>query len=212
MVGFFSTLFLGLIAALIGAIIQQRTWRHRSLEELKETERKEAKDTIKILSDALDQRLQAQRHYTQLVLSGEASEDDRKEFRDATTKWMGGYSSNLSRIYHSFGRSTVRDFESSIQESLQYSSAVLSFTRSPGIENLCTRDRVLFFGSEYRLSLIQHDIHKFLNRLDDRVSSGEIGRTESINNLSSNDLSMVSRLYLIRRLLGVEGRISRAYW
>ena len=82
---------------------------------------------------------------------------------------------------------------------------------TPGIDSLCSRDKKLFLGSEFRLSLIQHDIHKFLNELDDRVSNGQIGRTQSINNLSGNDLSMVSRLYLVRRLFGVEGRISRAY-
>lgn len=208
---FFSTLFLGLIAALIGATIQQRTWRHRSLEDLKEKERAEAKESIKIVSEALDRRLEAQRKFTYRILSGSATDEDRGEFRQATTAWMGGYSSNLSRIYHSFGRSTVLDFERSIQSGLQYASAILSFSTKPGIENLCTRDRELFYSSENRLSLIQHDIHKFLNQLDDRVSNGEIGRTQAINNLSGDDLEMVSRLYLIRRLLGVEGRISRAY-
>ncbi|SLN31431.1 hypothetical protein [Pseudooctadecabacter jejudonensis] len=208
---FFSTLFLGLIAAVIGATIQQRTWRHRSLEDLEEKERAEAKETIKIVSEALDRRLEAQRKFTHKVLSGSAVDLDRDEFRQATTAWMGGYSSNLSRIYHSFGRSTVLNFEHRIQSGLQYASAVLSLSKKPGLEHLCTRDRELFYNSEKRLSLIQHDIHKFLNELDDRVSNGEIGRTQSINNLSGDDLEMVSRLYLVRRLLGVEGRISRAY-
>ena len=121
-----------------------------------------------------------------------------------------GYSTTPS-IYHSFGRSTVIDFEKTIQDNLQNASAVLRFAITPGIDSLCSRDKKLFLGSEFRLSLIQHDIHKFLNELDDRVSNGQIGRTQSINNLSGNDLSMVSRLYLVRRLFGVEGRISRAY-
>lgn len=208
---FFSTLFLGLIAAVIGATIQQRTWRHRSLEELKEKERSEAKDTIKQLSEALDSRLEAQRSFTYKVLSGIASEDDRIEFRKATTAWMGGYSSNLSRLYHSFGRATVIDFERGIQDSLQNASAVLGLAKHPGLDKLCTRDRRLFLNSEGRLSLIQHDIHRFLNELDDRVSNGQIGRTQAINDLSGNDLNMVSRLYLVRRLIGAEERISRAY-
>ena len=134
---FFSTLFLGLLAAIIGATIQQRTWRHRSLEGLKENERSEAKEAIKAISVALDRRLEAQRRFTYQVLSGTASEDDRKAFREATTSWMGGYSSNLSRLYHSFGRSTVIDFEKTIQDNLQNASAVLRFVITREYPKLC---------------------------------------------------------------------------
>lgn len=208
---FISTLTLGLIATIIGASIQQRTWRHRSLEELKENERTEAKETIKNISEALDKRLEAQRYFTHQVLSGNATEKDRENFRHEKMAWMGGYSSNMSRIYHSFGRSTVIDFENQIQNRLQQASAVLNFEQNPGVEYLCTRDKVMFVRSDHELNLIQHDIHKFLNELDDRVANGLIGRTQSINDLSSKDLAMVSRVYLVRRLLGVEGRISRAY-
>lgn len=208
---FFSTLVLGLIAALIGAAIQQRTWRYRALEELREKERAEARKTVELISEALDQRLHAQRTYTSVVLQGQASMNDVDAFKEATSRWMGGYSSNLSRLYHSFGRSTVIDFENKIQNNLQRASAIISLGRVNGIENLNERDRINFIGSEYRLSLIQREIYLFLNDLNGRISSGKIGRTEAINNLSAGNPSMISNVYLVRRLFGMEGNISQAY-
>ncbi len=211
MTSFFSTLTLGLIAALIGAAIQQRTWRHRALEELKKKERAEARNTVEVVSEAIDRRLEAQRIYTTKVLDGSVSENDVTVFKAATTEWMGSYSSNLSRIYHSFGRATVLDFEEKIQGNFQYASAIVGLGRRLGVNRLCTRDKTMFLGSEYKLSLIQHDVYKFLNELNDRISLGEIGRSQSINNLEANDPSMISRLYLVRRLLGMEGNIARTY-
>lgn len=212
MASFFSTLILGLIAAVIGAAIQQRTWRHRSLEELREKERAEARQAVEVISEALDLRLEAQRTYTERVLTGSVSDDDIKTFKEATTVWMGGYSTNLSRIYHSFGKDTVREFEFRIQDNLQYASAVVRLGRVHGPNNLGTRDRRQFLGSGKKLSLIQHDVHRFLNELNDRISMGQIGRTQEINNLAASNPHMISRLYLIRRLLGMEGNISSTYW
>jgi hypothetical protein len=210
MSSFFSTLFLGLIAAIIGATIQQRTWRHRSLEELREKERKEARDTVETISDCLDKRLQAQRTYMYKILSDELSEEDILEFKIATSSWMGTYSSNISKLYHSFERQTVIDFETIIQKPLQYSSAILARGYKLKPENLCTRDKNLFINSEGRMNLIQHDIYMFLNNLNRRIENGQIGRTQHINNIFISDHKLISRLYLIRRLLGMEGNISRA--
>lgn len=209
---FFSTLFLGLIAAVIGATIQQRTWQHRSLMELKEKEYTEARKTVEDFSVALELRLSAQQTYTRLVLRDEVTQTDVDAYKKATAVWMGSFSGIKSRIYHSFGRTSVIDFEESIQRSMQYASAVLSLARHPGLDKLCTRDKTLFLGSERKLSIIQHDVYKFLNELNDRISLGDIGRTKAINNLNENDASMISRVYLVRRLLGIEGNIRRTYW
>lgn len=209
---FFSTLFLGLIAAIIGATIQQRTWRHRSLMELQEKEYVEARKTVEDLSVALELRLSAQQTYTRLCLDGKATDEDVVTYKNATAVWMGSSAGIKSRIHHSFGKASVIDFEKSVQESMQRASAVVSLGRKHGIDKLCTRDKKLFKGSEYKLSIIQHDVYKFLNELNDRISNGDIGRTKSINNLNESDASMVSRVYLVRRLLGIEENMSRTYW
>jgi len=212
MVNFLSTLLLGLIAAVIGATIQQRTWRHRSLVELKEKEHGEARQAVEHLSQALDQRLDAQRTYTNLVMNGNITSADVDAYRKATTVWMASFSSNKSKIYHSFGKMVVEDFERNVQNPLQYASAIVSLGRRLGAERLCTRDRKLFLASDQKLGFVQYGIYKFLNELNDRISNGEIGRTKAINNLNENDASMISRIYLIRRLLGIEGNIRRTYW
>ncbi|MGJ8623641.1 MAG: hypothetical protein ACSHW1_12780 [Yoonia sp.] len=212
MAGFFSTLLLGLIAAVIGALIQQRTWRHRSLVELKEKEYSEARKTVEEISRALDNRLTAQRSFTYRALEGKIDDKSREEYRKALSSWMGDFSSNKSKLYHSFGKRTVNEFEDTIQLSLQKASAIVSLGLEHGPNGLCTRDRNSYLKSEDRLNFIQHIIYKFLNELNDRIKNGEVGRTKAINNLSENDLSMLSRLYLIRRLLGMEGNIRSAYW
>lgn len=209
---FFSTLFLGLVAAVIGATIQQRTWRHRALVDLREKERSEARQAVVELSQALDQRLEAQRAYTNQVMNGEISSDELVAYKKATTAWMGSFSSNKSKIYHSFGRETVEDFERDVQNQLQYASAIVSLGRILGVNKLGTRDRNRFLNSEQKLSVIQYEIYRFLNQLNDRISSGQIGRTKAINNIDGQDASMISRLYLVRRLLGIEGNIRRTYW
>ncbi len=212
MLKFLSTLFLGLIAAVIGASIQQRTWRHRALVELREKEYSEARQAVEDLSASLDKRLEAQRTFTNLALSGSLTDDAKEEYKKATATWMGSFSTNKSKIYHSFGKSSVETFETQIQHSLQYASAIVSLGAKLGTENLCTRDRNEYLSSEQKLSVIQYDVYRFLNELNDRIASGDIGRTKAINNLDENDLSMVSRVYLARRLLGIEGNISRTYW
>lgn len=209
---FFSTLLLGLVAAVIGASIQQRTWRHRALVELREKEHAEARKAVEELSQALDLRLEAQRKYTNLAMLGKLTDNEVDAFKKATTIWMGGFSTNKSKIYHSFGKPVVIEFERAVQEPLQYASAIISLGRRLGIKNLCSRDRDLFLNSDHKLSIIQYDIYRFLNELNDRISNGEIGRTKAINNLNEDDISMISRSYLVRRLLGIEGNIVRTYW
>jgi len=209
---FLSTLILGLIAALIGAMIQQRTWRHRSMVELAENDREEARQAIEALSSALDKRLEAQRAFTNRVMNGSAAPEDVSAYKSATTAWMGEYSTNKSRLYHSFGMDIAVQFEREIQKPIQSASAVVGLGWRLGVNRLCSRDRDLFLKSEVRLSVIQYDVFKFLNELNDRVSHGQIGRSKAINNLDENNPEMISHLYLIRRLLGIEGNIRRAYW
>lgn len=209
---FISTLLLGLLAAVIGAMIQGRTWRHRSLVELKEKEYNEARKIIEEISSALDRRLSAQRSYTNSVLSGSASNEVVTEYKKATTDWMGNFSSNKSKLHHLFGRDTVLEFEDGIQNKLQYASAIVSLGRREGVDRLCSRDKKLFNQSENKLNFIQHEIYRFLNELNQRVSNGEIGRTRAINNLNENDPTMISRVYLVRRIFGLEGNIRRTYW
>lgn len=212
MVSFFSTLFLGLIAAVIGATIQQRTWRHRSLVELKEKEYGEARSAVEALSMALDKRLAAQRTFTHVVVDGEFSCSQVDTYKAATAEWMGEYSTNKSKIYHSFGQSYVYEFEDRVQNALQLTSAIVSLGVRHGVENLSTKDKKLFRSSVRRLNFVQYDIYRFLNELNDRIKNGEIGRSKAINKLAENDLTMISRLYLVRRLFGIEGNIRRAYW
>ena len=204
---FFSTLLVGLIAAVVGSVIQQRTWRHRSLVELKEKEYVEARKTLEDLSVALQLRLSAQQSYTSLALSGDVNPSDVDDYKKATSTWMGSFSGLKSRIYHIFGWSSVLEFEESIQHSMQYASAIVSLGLRHGVENLNARDKKLFKGSEYTLMIIQSDIYRFLKELNERISDGDIGRTKAINNLNENDSSMISSTYLVRRLFGIEGNI-----
>jgi hypothetical protein len=208
---FFSTLLLGLVAALITAVLQQRTWRHRSLVELAEKERAEARNAIEGLSEALDRRLEAQRTYTYAVLEGSITQEGVDGFRAATAQWMGGYSTNKSKLYHSFGLDAVIRFEEEVQRPVQRASAIVSLGRRLSPANLSSRDRELFFSSEHRLNIVQYEVYKFLRDLNDCVQNGEIGRTKAFNNLNENDPSMISHLYLIRRLLGIEGNIRQQY-
>ncbi|RYH04047.1 hypothetical protein EU805_01355 [Salipiger sp. IMCC34102] len=211
MASFFSTVFLGLIAAAIGALFQDRSWRYRNLAEMKERERSEARQTVERLSDALDRRITAQRAYTEKVIRDEISEAEVAIYRLATSEWMGGYSSNLSRIHHSFGYRAVLNFEKNIQDRLQRLSAVAALGRRYGKRNLSSEDREDFENLEANLSLAQHAVTGFLRSLNDRIEGADIGRTRNINNLNSDDLSLISRSYLIRRLFAVDGKLFKPY-
>jgi hypothetical protein len=212
MFSFFSTLFLGLIAALIGATLQQRTWRHRSQADFKEREYREARENIQSISSALDKRLAAQRTYTELVLAGEISDTQVASYKNATAEWMGEFSSNKSKLFHSFGGAATKKFETNIQIELQRASAIVGRGRKLSPSKLSTKDRNLYDNSEYRLSVIQHHVYEFMNELNIQVTNCEYGRTKAINNLNHQDYSFVSKTYLIRRLLGIERNEPRTYW
>ncbi len=212
MIGFFSTFSLALIAALIGTTLQQRTWQHRSQADLREKEYREARENIQSISSAIDKRVAAQRTYTELVLSGEISTSQVESYKNATAEWMGEFSSNKSKLYHSFGHKVALDFEINIQKELQKASAIVALGRRHSPNSLSTKHRKLFFRSSMKLNVIQHEIFQFLNELNAKVTNGEFGRSKAINNLNHQDYKFVSKSYLVRRLLGIERNEPRTYW
>lgn len=92
------SLFTGLVAAMVGAYLQHRSWAHKNRTELFETERNEALSFVADLSRDLDERLMAQRAFIGRVASRNVKTVDEDLHKAALSRWMGKFSSNKSKI------------------------------------------------------------------------------------------------------------------
>ncbi|WP_300533362.1 hypothetical protein [uncultured Mameliella sp.] len=204
MASFFSTLSLGLIAALVGSYLQYRNWRYRALDELRRREYEEAVSVIREVSEAIDGRLYAQRRYTAGVDRKNLDKEDADEYKKAVAKWMSQFSSLKSRLRTNFGRSAASKFEHDVHGSLQDAGAVADRTRNLGYENLSLRDKAEHDSLFSMLNFARLVSYDFLNELSERAAAYDIGTIQYVDNIRKGDVDAISRTYLLLRLLGLK--------
>lgn len=200
---FWETLILGVIAALVGSLLQYRSWRHQHLTTLRNNERKGALDVVECISDDIDQRLLGQLKFLAICEQRHPSSDELGEYRQVVNQWMSKLSANKAKISFYFDRETAREFENNIHSSLRLSSDFMLLRARYGLEHLSKDDLKRFRSSRTRVNIARRECYKFLQELNDRIESGLIGTTQRINNLEIADLDYISSSYLIKRLLGI---------
>ncbi|MBI1218841.1 MAG: hypothetical protein GC186_09865 [Rhodobacteraceae bacterium] len=204
MLHFFSTALLGLIAAIVGAYLQQRSWRHRSFEELRQREVSDGLNLIAELAERIDQRLVSQRSFSALLDEGAVKEEDYKRYRESILSWMGNFSSLKSRLKHYFGADAVRTFEGIVHRRMQVASDIMLRTYKLGFENLSRQHKAEQLAISVYHSRAQKVAFDFLDNLNGALDSGKIGKSASINDLYSYNLDMISNSYLLQRFFGLK--------
>lgn len=203
MIGFAKTLVLGLIAALVGSFLQHRSWKQRNIEEILQRERSESTEVVKHLSHAIDKRLDAQSRFLTSVNSQNATSEDFAKFNEALREWMHEFSSFKSQIFLFFGSDEVREFEYKVHQLLYETASVIGRTYKLGYVNLSRPHQEEHKRVSKKMNFTRVVAYKFLNRLNERISHDEIGRSQYVNDIHQQNLKYVSTFYLLQRLFAI---------
>lgn len=95
-------------------------------------------------------------------------------------------------------------FEDQVHAQLRGASDIILRTHKYGKNLLSTKDRKEYAGVRARMDVARHTAFTFLRELNERLSNGEVGRTAMYNNIEVGQLDLISRTYLIQRLLGLK--------
>lgn len=199
-----QSILIGIVVAIIGYALQQRAWKHKLYEETRQREFDECLKLIDLLSRAIDKRLMATSFFHGEVEKGAAKKDDLSLYRDSIKEWMHEFSSFKSKIYHYFGREHMLVFENEVHAQLREVSDIVLRTHKFGKMNLSTKDRKEYEAVRQLMDFARHTAFRFLRELNEKLSNSEVGRTALYNNIDVGHLDLISRTYLIQRLLGLK--------
>lgn len=197
-----QTILVGLTAAFVGFYFQFRSWRHQNFEKIRSSERSAAISLIADLSNAIDNRITLQRRFVASIFS-ERNEEDDLAYRRMLDTWNAEHSSRFAKTQHLFDRSFAEGFQRSVHSPLQQNNAIAERAMRLGVERLSKAHRKETATVSARLSVVQHGVKGWLMEANTRVANGELSQTRNINNIYCNDPDMLTRTYLIRRLLNL---------
>ncbi|MBN8632569.1 MAG: hypothetical protein J0L76_17160 [Rhodobacterales bacterium] len=199
-----QSVIIGIIVAIVGYVLQQRAWKHKLYEDTRQREFEECLKLIDLLSRAIDKRLMAISVFHGEVEKGIANKEDLSTYRDSIKEWMHEFSSFKSKIYHYFGRDHMLVFENEVHAQLREVSDIVLRTHKFGKGRLSTKDRKEYESARQLMDFARHTAFRFLRELNEKLSDGEVGRTALYNNIAVGHLDLISRTYLIQRLLGLK--------
>lgn len=198
-----QTVLIGLVVAIVGYFLQQRSWRHNKREEIRQREFDACMEIIESLARAFDKRISATSEFIGHVNRGDVTTDELQDYRSSVRDWMHEFSSFKSKIYHYFGRGRMLDFENSVHASLREVSDIILRTQRLGEENLSSEHLKEHNTCAVRLNVARYEAYRFLAVLNEMTANEETGRISLYDNVDAGSLEMISRMYLIQRLLGM---------
>lgn len=198
-----QTILIGLVVAIVGYFLQQRSWRHSKREEIRQQEFDACMAINDALARAFDKRITATSEFISLVQRGDVTVDDRQAFQLAIKDWMHDFSSFKSKIYHYFGKGRMLEFEESVHASLRDVSDIILRTDRLGEANLSADHLQESKSCFLKLDFARYNAYRFLAELNEMTASEQTGRIALYDNIRIGNLDMMSRMYLIQRLLGM---------
>uniref|UniRef100_UPI0019D45000 hypothetical protein n=1 Tax=Oceaniglobus indicus TaxID=2047749 RepID=UPI0019D45000 len=189
---------------LVGYILQQRSWRHNKREEVRQREFEACTKIIEDLARAFDKRILATSEFVSHVNRGDVTEDELQHYRSSVRDWMHEFSNFKSRIFHFFGKEKMLSFENSVHAKIREVSDIALRTNRLGKENLSPTHRKEQVEAQRRLDAARYVAYRFLAELNEMTANEETARISIYDNISVGRLDMISRTYLIQRLLNLK--------
>lgn len=199
-----QTVLIGLVVAIVGYFLQQRAWRHKTYEEIRQREFDECLKLVDALGRSIDKRLMAISSFRSDLLNDSVTSERFTEYRDSIKDWMFEFSTFKSRLYHYFGREMMLTFENEVHGNLREVSDILVRTHKLGFNNLSVNDKQEHSSALTKIDFARYTAFKFLRELNEQLAAGDVGRTKLYNNVDVGDLELISRTYLAQRLLGLK--------
>jgi hypothetical protein len=199
-----QSVLIGLVVALVGYFLQQRSWRHSKREEIRQKEFEASIEIIEGLARSFDKRIVAISEFIGRVDREDVTDDDFQEYRKSVHEWMHEFSAFKTKIYHYFRREKMLEFENIVHDSLREVSDIVLRTHKLGVSNLSREHRAEHRHARAKLDLARYNAFKFLRELNEMAANEDIGRTAFYDNVDVGSLDHISRNYLIQRLLGMK--------
>jgi len=198
-----QSVLIGLVVAVVAYFLQQRSWRHNKKEEVRQREFEACMNIIENLARAFDKRISATSEFIGCVDRGEVTLDELQDYRSSVREWMHDFSSFKTKIYHYFGKDKMLEFENSVHASLREVSDITLRTYRLGKENLSSKHLVEHNSCSARLYGARYKAYRFLAVLNEMTANEETGRISLYDNVHVGNLDLISRTYLVQRLLGM---------
>lgn len=201
---------IGLVVALVGYFLQQRSWRHQHFEDTKQREFKECIEVVESLSRAIDTRLVATTNFAAAVKEGSDQDEAYRQYLDVVFDWMRNFSTFKSKIFIYFGKGEMIRFELTVHRNLKEVGDIISRSYKYEQSNkiLSTAHKEEFMSIHTRINNARYDAFMQLRELNDRIANDEFGTTQNWNNLQVMDMEKISKIYILKRLLGIIPRSS----
>lgn len=200
---FSQTFILGIVAALIGFYFQQRSWRNQHFEKLRDRERVEARTFADEVFNRIDRRLALQRRYLLQVTRSNTTNLDLDEFSKFLDDWNGKFSSTNANLRQMFGGEISREFDSIVHCNLQENLSIAERTARLGYSALSREHKAESDELLLSLSFISYEIKQWMRDINRKIENGEFGRSKEIDSVYTSDYSLVTRSYLLKRLLNL---------
>ena len=198
-----QTVLIGLVVAIVGYILQQRSWHHSKREDVRQREFDDCMEIIEALSRAIDKRISATSEFINEVNRGEVTDDKLQDYRSSVRNWMHDFSSFKSKIYHYYGDEKMLKFENSVHSSLREVSDIILRTHRYGKEKLSSAHLQEHHSCSSKLDKSRYISYGFLSDLNKMTANEDTGRIRMYDNIHASSLNMISKTYLIQRLFGM---------
>lgn len=199
-----QSVLIGLVVALVGYFLQQRSWRHNKREEVRQREFEACTKIIEDLARALDKRILATSEFVSHVNRGKVTEDELQYYRNSVRDWMHEFSNFKSKIFHFFGKEKMLEFEESVHAKIRGVSDIALRTNRLGMKNLSPAHLVEQEAAQRRLDAARYVSYKFLADLNEMTANEETSRISLYDNIHVGHLDLISRTYLVQRLLNLK--------
>lgn len=199
-----QSVLIGLIVALVGYALQQRSWKHNKREEVRQREFEACTKIIEDLARAFDKRILATSEFVSHVNRGDVTEDELQHYRNSVREWMHEFSNFKSRIFHFFGREKMLDFENSVHDKIREVSDIALRTNLLGKSNLSPAHLHEQETAQKKLDAARYVAYRFLAELNEMTANEETSRISLYDNIRVGHLDMISRTYLLQRLLNLK--------
>jgi hypothetical protein len=198
-----QTVIIGLVVAIVGYFLQQKSWRHNKREEVRQREFDACMEIIESLARAFDKRITATSEFIAQLNRGDLGVDEFQSYRSSVREWMHEFSTFKSKIYHYFGREKMLEFENTVHFRLREVSDILLRTKRLGKENLSARHLSEHEACYEKLDVARYRAYRFLAELNEMTANEETSRISLYDNVRVGKLDLISRTYLIQRLFGM---------
>lgn len=183
---------------MIGAWLQQRSWKQQNWECVRERKIKSALSTVEDAARLFDRRLYRERRLLWAARKGNSNEIEaaRSEYQIALFEWMDNLGRIKAELWVSFDQWTATRFEDELHDRLRKVGSRIE-------AKLQGKLRSALIEEERALNELGRSGYTFIHELLKRIEIENLNGLAGHDDISYENWNNLTSGYLIRRLLGL---------